>query len=363
MMSDFEDSGLPPYSRGKGALGFALVAFVAACSGQVGSSSGNPSGLSDGGGQSGSSSGNTLPPDGGSQPSSSSGNALPPTGCGQSNSSSGRAAPSLPPDGRCGSTPRMLVSPSTFPVPTDAGPVSAGVGSIVASASDLYYTIYVVQANGAGLSNAYLAGSVMRIPLGGGQPTQVASGYFFGLPVLGATSVFFKASNAYPNNGSDAIVSVPLAGGPPTTVLTLASNDPLLNGLATDGTFVYFGDQDGVEAIPLESDSGAPARMTLTPGAITDGMGVFGQHLIFTLPQGGVESVPLPPRPNSPVTMLGTSAAAPVELTSCGSNACWLAEGSNSLDEMSPLGGTPTTIATLTGPLANWSAGSPFSLE
>jgi hypothetical protein len=224
------------------------------------------------------------------------------------------------------------------------------VGTIIASTSDLYYSIYVIQSGRAGF---FLPGSVMRIPLGGGQSTQVASGSLFGQPLLTATSVLFLASNTLPNNASNAIISVPLSGGPPTPIVTLASGDGFLNGIATDGTFVYFGDQRGLEAVPLASDSGNPAPVPVVPGALTDGIGVFGRHLIFTLPQGSVESVPLPAQANSPVTTLGTTGPAPVDLTSCGSNACWLDQGSNALEEIDPRGGRITTIATLTGPLAN----------
>ncbi len=324
-----------------------LVAVIAVCSSLASGCQGKVTANEPVDESSGSGEGNTLPPpsDGGPESGSSS-----ETGRGgQSDSGSGGTSPSPPPDGRCGLTPRMLVNSSTLPAPTDAGPVSAGVGTIVASTSDLYYTIYVVQ-NGSA-SGAYLAGSVMRVPLGGGQSTQVAYGYLFGQPLVTATSVVFLADNTFPNNDSDAIIAVPLSGGAATTLLTLASNDAFLNGIATDGTLLYFGDQNGLEAVPLASDSGAAGMVTIKPGALTDGIGVFGQSLIFTLPQGGIESVPLPPQADSPASMLGTTGAAPVDLSSCGPNACWLDEGNNSLEQMSGSGGTIARIA-LTGPLA-----------
>jgi hypothetical protein len=194
-------------------------------------------------------------------------------------------------------------------------------------------------------------GNVMKVPLAGGLPTQVASGYLFGQPALGATSVLYIATSVSSDGGGDAIVSIPLSGGPSTTLATLPRNVQLGRGLGTDGMFVYFDDSLGLQAAPVASDSGTAGIVTVSPSTPTDAIGVFGQTLVFTLPQGQIESVPLPPLANAPVTMLANTGAAAVDLASCGSNACWLDLTDNALELMSPLGGPISRLA-LIGSLA-----------
>jgi hypothetical protein len=174
----------------------------------------------------------------------------------------------LPQDGRCGPTPRLLVSASTHPVPASSGGLAVNVGALRVNGADVYYVIYIVQTDFP--STPYLAGSVMRVPSGGGQPTQVATGYFFGPPVFTPTSVILGEGNVYPNTGDDLIVSVPLGGGPPTTLVTLTDGDGLAVGPVTDGTFVYFVDGGGVRAISLASASAGAAPTELTSEVPSD---------------------------------------------------------------------------------------------
>jgi hypothetical protein len=222
------------------------------------------------------------------------------------------------------------------------------VGELVANASDLYYVISVLQNNGNDLS-PYLAGTVMRVPLGGGQPTQVASGFLFQKPVLTPKNVILGELNAFPNNDNDAIVSVPLAGGSPTTIVTLPGS--LLARPVTDGTYVYFVDLSGIEAVPLASDSADGGVMNLTAESPND-VAVIGQRLLFVMAQGAVDSVPLPPASNSPITTLGTGAPGPADLMPCGSDACWLGEGANALMSIPPTGG-PIAVMPLPSALAH----------
>ncbi len=246
-----------------------------------------------------------------------------------------------PTDGRCGLTPHLVVAASAFPVPTDAGSVTSGVGAIIATGSDLYYTIWVLPVVSPGLADVYFDASLLRVPKSGGQPTLIASGALFLDWALTPTSLIVGENTS---SGSDVILSVPLAGGPPTTVLTC--NDGLASGFATDGTYVYFGDSSGVEAVPLAPTSGSPAVITLTsdmPGTLA----VLGQQLILALPQGGVESVPLPPLANSTVTQRGTAGMGQDDMQPCGSNVCWLSEVPNEIWQMNPASGAPTTLATL----------------
>jgi hypothetical protein len=246
-------------------------------------------------------------------------------------------------DGRCGTTPRLLVSASTFPRPaSDAGNLELAVLGLVASASDLYYVISLAENNGR-LFSPILAGSVLRVPLRGGPPTLVASGSIFTKPVLTASSVLLGERNAYPNGNRDAIVSIPLPGDATSGGAMLASMDTLIAGPVTDGNNVYFADSAGIEAVSLADGSTAATVVTLVPDTCNT-MGVFGRRLLFILAQGSVNSVPLPPQAGSSVATLGACAPGPALLIPCGSDACWLDEGVNAMMRMDPAGGPMATI-------------------
>ena len=256
------------------------------------------------------------------------------------------------PDGRCGATPSLLVSPSTLPVPTYNGPLSGqvnvGVAGLFTNGAYLYYSVVGVLDNGNGFSPG-LGGSFMRVPVVGGPSTTIASGYYFSAPAFTPSSVIVDEGIPYPNNGNDVITSILLDGSAATTITTLPYNDSTLAGPLTDGTYVYFGDNNGIEAVPL---SGASAGSVLTLSSISPNtMGIFGQHLIFLEAQGAVYSVPLPPQANSVVTQLGAGSAGPGGLIPCGSYACWLDEEAGAVDRIDPSGG-PLESFPLPAPLA-----------
>jgi len=239
-------------------------------------------------------------------------------------------------------------------VPTDAGPVAAGFGTIAASPSALYFTTYVDQNDGVSLA---LGGSLMSIPLGGGAPTQVASGLGFKKPFMTATGAI--VGETLLNQGGDSIIFVPFSGGAPTTIVALADGNILGNGMATDGTFVYYGEiggQGSVQASQIDADGADAGPVTIVPGTFPnpspDVIGVFGQRLMFIYPQGQIESVALPPQANSPVTTLGTAMPGPEDLVPCGTDACWLALG-NGIDEINPLDGGAIQVHSLISAVAH----------
>ena len=99
--------------------------------------------------------------------------------------------------------------------------------------------------------------------------------------------------------------------------------------------------------------------VTMVAGAETDGMGVFGKDLVFLVPHGPeatsvgkIQSVPIPPRTDAAVTMLGMSGPSPSGFTACGSDACWVDDGTNAIESFAPSSGKLRTIAALTGPFA-----------
>jgi hypothetical protein len=256
------------------------------------------------------------------------------------------AGPELPhpPQGAsCVATPQTIVSPSQLPShPSDTNVV---IGGLTATPAGLYYATSTIRQDRAG---TFVAGSLWRIVSGEGSPVQVADGALFMTPVLMATSLLLGelGLNGFP----DVIATLPLAGGPPRTIYTLSNQDIIFSPPVTDGTSVYFIDPEGIVSVPLDPDAGAaPVTLaTMDPG---DGFGVFGPRLLFIHPQGEIDTVPLPLRADSVPTRLGTTAAGAVDVLPCGSKACWRA-GINQIDSIDPVGGPLTTIATLSGAVA-----------
>lgn len=103
--------------------------------------------------------------------------------------------------------------------------------------------------NGGGLS----AGSLMKVPIGGGTPETLASG------LQGATSLAIDATNAYIATGaspsSGAIVRVPLTGG---HVTVLAGGQNGLQAIGIDATSVYWSAR---EEDPGDSDAANGPRL------------------------------------------------------------------------------------------------------
>ena len=247
-----------------------------------------------------------------------------------------------PADGRCGTAPRMLMSASSIPTPTDAGPVTVGFGTVTASPAGLYVTTYASSDAPSGL---LVGGGAMLVPFDGGQPTPILSGYLVRRPLLTATAAIFDA-NAVPSGNGDILFSVPFSGGPTTTIATV-SDGPIVNGFATDGTYLYFSTVRGIQAVAIQN-GGNPNFITLSNAFPVDILGAYGPRLIVGLAQGQLESLPLPPAPNGFVTTLGTGPAGPTDMAPCGPMACWLG-GTNTIEGIDPAGGAPRSLVELAG--------------
>jgi hypothetical protein len=258
-----------------------------------------------------------------------------------------------PANGRCGATPRLLVSASSYPV--TPGATDVYVSAIAVDGPDVYY---VLSEWGANISYGELivepqeAGAVMRVPAAGGQPVQVAGGYVFEAPTFTPTSLILGEANLVDGGTSGgAIVSLPRDGSPPTTLVGLDTNDwfaPSGQSPVTDGTFVYYVDELGVEVVPASPDS-AGGKPTLIASESPFRLGIFGQRLLlFT--SGAVESLPLGSSDAATETTLATGLPdGAVEVAACGNNACWLDEPLSVLEEIDPAGGPVKTIANLSG--------------
>ena len=196
-----------------------------------------------------------------------------------------------PQNGRCGPTPRLLVSAASLPGP-DAGGESASVAGMAVDGSDLYFAVAIGWADPNNLlAEPTVPGALMHVSTYGGSATQIATGYvFFQTPVVTPTSVIVSAGSAS-SNTDVGILAVPRDGGA-ATLLTTLSDDVLLTLPVTDGTSVYFTDGAGVEAVPLAS-AGSPANPTRLSPEFPISLGVFGQRLLMLLATGEVESLPL----------------------------------------------------------------------
>lgn len=257
------------------------------------------------------------------------------------------APPATPPsDDRCDVTPRLIVSADDFPRPPLAAAV--GVSSIVPSAPDLYYSLYAIDNSGI-----YLSAPLLRIALSGGDATVLASDAWYSGRLRLPGHIIVTATDTSQAGRGDAILDLPTSHEPMTTLFTLPSDDRIGNGFATDGMFVFFDGRGGIEAVPLMAAQPGTPALTLVPDAITDGLAVLGQQLFFSRPQGELQSVDLPARSDGAVTMLGRTGVAPVDLTACGNQVCWLDEVNNALEQIDPGGGAVTTLLTLTGELAS----------
>ena len=267
-------------------------------------------------------------------------------GCGGSGSSGpagGQPAAVAPADGRCALTPHMLVSQSSLPGVSDSGSVTVSVDTLVAGPSNLYYVVDVLQVGV--IMSVYTAGSLMSVPLAGGASTMLASGYLFGVPVLTATSLLVPELNAYPNQGTTGIVSFPLVGGPATTIVDSGFvGSP--TSLATDGTNLYFADDNGIQIAPISPAADAGTSSTMIAPGMTECVGVFGQRLLFVEPPGDVKTIPLPAQPGAVPTVIGTSDPGAYDLFACGSDACWIDDGAGAVARIDPAGGTVTRLFT-----------------
>jgi hypothetical protein len=213
----------------------------------------------------------------------------------------------------------MLVNARELQVAGYADLGSGSIWGIAVTGTDVYYTIEGELPGG-------VTAALMRVPLGGGLSTPVTTGSFAGAVITGTQLVFVRQGSGTEND----IMTIPLAGGPPTQVGTFSLNpDVFMTGFTADDNFVYYTTSNGVYAVPLNPDAGSAGVIPITTQLPPDhqnpeGLGLFGNQLIFGWSNGGIESVPLPPQANAPVTTLNAGHDESLYVTLCGSTSCWL---------------------------------------
>jgi hypothetical protein len=211
-----------------------------------------------------------------------------------------------------GSAPVVLDDLNTLVVAVDATRVYSG-SSFAATSQGLVVACektgcggqYTTLASGQGGVQAiavdegtvYWGGSagVMKLSLTGGTPTPVATGISVWNLVATGGTVFVSATT--PANNTAALMSMPAAGGTPT--VRFASCSGSVSALATDGVNVYYGTTDGtVGSIPV---AGGPATtLGQTARGVTD-LASDGTTVYFTVTDTPVYSVPIAGGPVSTI--------------------------------------------------------------
>jgi hypothetical protein len=264
-------------------------------------------------------------------------------GVGGSSTGPRASFPSPPSDGRCGLTPKLLVPSSSYPVPTIAGKPEPSIPFLVAQPPNLYYAVNVLlTANPK--SEPFVEGTLLSVPVDGGEPTQVARGWVFTQALVIADELVVPEANAFPDDNQNALVAFPVSGGPARTLFNFSNADGTFD-VASDGQLVYFGHQGGVGAVPLAG--GQALRSIVATDAIPSGVGVVGSELIMAFPSGEVESLPLPAVPGAtPTARAKLQSGYQLPALPCGQDACWLAAGGSELERMSPTTGGSATVTT-----------------
>jgi hypothetical protein len=137
--------------------------------------------------------------------------------------------------------------------------------AIVVDATHVYWTAFDFPSSEGG--------TVANVPIGGGAITTLASGQ----SLWGGAQLAKDAKSLYYSvyaGAGEAIVSVPLAGGTPTTVIGSGADA----ALTTDGTYVYYSDQSGnISRVPVAG--GTPTLIHQDPHyaatLATDGVNLY----------------------------------------------------------------------------------------
>jgi hypothetical protein len=201
--------------------------------------------------------------------------------------------------GRADGYARLMTVPIKGGTPTTlASADRMASGGIAVDATSVYwaYSIYYSDNAAPGDTStpdggtAGCAGTVLKVPVGGGTPITLASGQFCsgGQVAVDATAVYWVNGGLQANGYTDgAVVALPLAGGAPIAVAAMQKTN---GGLAIDATSVYWtigGTADGDGAVLKAPKIAFGCDLTVASNAIAAlGLTAAGasQTLNATLP-------------------------------------------------------------------------------
>jgi hypothetical protein len=215
--------------------------------------------------------------------------------CGGQAESAASVADDASPGAACGPTPTTILSAWWRQADAHQGQV----GDIAVSGTDLYFALSI-------------PGSIWRVSIAGGTPTQLASldGEEAQMLVTGSSVVVAESFNGTKGN---AIIALPTSGGSP---ITLATADGITVSLVTDGTDVYFSDRGGTKVVPLAG--GAVQTLTTKTGYL----GLAGLALLIADTEGG-NVFSIPASGGTPST-IATNQVNPEFPVTNGSEVCWI---------------------------------------
>jgi hypothetical protein len=253
--------------------------------------------------------------------------------------------------------PQVRAALQSLPAPANAGSPSATANSEQRNAGDANKRLEILVASQLGSGPWGIAsdatsiywtdsglGRVMKVALGGGKPTTIASRQ------NSPMAIAVDDNNVYWTTQSGTVMKAPLAGGPPAA---LASGQGNLAGIAVDATNVYWTGTGSIMKVPI--DGGRPVTLASRQSA-PYGIAVDANSVYWT--DNGAGTVMKVPLEGGTPTALATRQSYARAITIDGANVYWTTAGSGgiggSIMKAPLLGGSATTLAS--------SRGTPFGI-